>query len=344
MSLVEELIPGIDNKLPFLNETVWLYLPEVQCNFKCQYCYLNRNGLPRGKAKHDTNFILPECIRGKNKWIVIYGGEVLTDKVLLYSLISEIRKRTPNTIIFSSNGLLLKDEDITFFENNNVKISLSYDGKYQKYRGPDVLQLKKDIIYKAISHNVIIGLNTVVHSKNYTDYKFDLPGIDIIHDYNYIYPAETETNKEFLFDNSLSEYISDEVLFSMKSLLLDISKLTLDQIVLKYPPSQFYRLEQLLIIYSKNYDKPSFKEGSFCLQQDCFKVDIYGKKYNTCGKGSEISTLSHDNKACFNCRYFQICPYKCPAYNFDKTQCKETYMYKIYEKLDSLLNYLKNKS
>ena len=341
MDLLTSIIPGIEKRLPLLNP-IWLYLPDMQCNFKCKYCYMGRDSNIRGKCSHLYNFVLPKNLNESGKWIILYGGEILTDKKLLYALILEIRKHSNNPICFSSNGSLLTFEDNNFFKKTNVKISLSYDGKFQNYRGLDILKEKHDIIYDAISKEVIIGLNTIIHSKNYNDYKFDLPNIQIIHDYNYIYPLETKTNKSFLLDNSLSDEISNNVVLSLKNLIMDIAVLGCDQLVLKYPPSLFYLLNQFLLF--KGYSSV-ITETLLCSQTNCAKVDIYGNTTYTCGKGLETSVLATKNiaKECLTCKFVPICRYKCPEYNFDKSQCKNTYMYKIYEKVDILLNSLKSK-
>lgn len=339
MSLLSSIIPDIDKKLPLINRPIWLYLPNIQCNFKCQYCYMSRNTKPRGSCSHSCQFILPKNINENNKWIVLYGGEILTDKPLVYSLILEIRKHTLNPISFSTNGSLLEAKDIDFFEKNNVKISLSYDGKYQKYRGTDILKIKKDIIYNAISRNVIISLNTVIHNKNYHDYKFDLPGISIIHDYNYIYPIETESNKSFLLENNLSDEISNNIVNLLKKLLLDIPLYDTDKLLLKYPPSIFYFLEQFLSL--KKNKELSLTQGLLCSQTSCSRSDIYGNTFYACGKGLEaLITKAPIDNACLNCKFLSMCAYKCPTHNFNRQLCKNTYMYKTYEKTYNLLRSL----
>ena len=339
MSLLANIIPGIDELLPLLNKPIWLYTPNMQCNFRCKYCYVNRAASPRGCKEHSHDFKIPDIVNTENKWIILYGGEPLTDKSLIFDLISKIRETTQNTITMSTNGSLLERSDIDFFEKNNVKLQLSYDGKYQYYRGPDVLKIKKDIIYDAINRNVINTINTIIHSKNFHDFKFDLPDVKVIHDYNFIYPIKTDINEEFILGKEYSDEIACITVSALKKLLLDLSKYKPEELIIKYPPTLFYLLENLLSFKVLTSSKQSFINGSLCSQTDCFRTDIYGNTTEVCGRGIELSVHKPTiAKACLDCKFLPIYLFKCPGCNFDKSTCKDTYLYKTYEKAFQLLD------
>ena len=339
MSLVNDIIPGIDNFLPLLNPALWLYIPNMKCNFKCAYCYVDRALNPRGTDDHPYNFKFPENIKELKGWIILYGGEPLTDKKLLYRLILAIRRFTGEPIAIPTNGSLLSYKDVNFFKTYNVKLSISYDGEYQKYRGLDIFKDKRcsRVLYKAYKKGVIYGLNTVIHSKNFFNYKFDIPKFNVIHDYNYIYPIETGANKNFLLDASKADAVANTVALNMKSLLTDLNAMSVKRLVLKYPPYLFTLLDSMLSLYCQKTVTPMDPNVPLCVQTNCVKLDIYGNK--TCGKGRETKADRSTPLGieCATCRYMPICSFKCPANKFDRSLCKESYAYKIYNKVDILL-------
>lgn len=340
MSILNNILPGIDTFIPLLNPAVWLYLPSMQCNFKCAYCYMNRCADPRGNSCHSHSYSLPGNLSKKSGWIFLYGGEPLSDKKLLYSLIQAIRQKTNEPVCFSTNGSLLTKDDIDFFISNNVKISLSYDGKYQKYRGPDIFSDKNtsEVIFYGIEAKVIIALNTVVHNLNYKDYKFDIPNVKIIHDYNYMYPIKTLSNSKFLLTNEAGDILADEMAAYIKN-ILTTDKPSAEDLVYKYPPVAFTMLDQVLKLKLNGSWK--FKlDTPLSEQTDCIGTDIYGN--SICGKGYEMNIKNgcYLNSACADCKFLSICAYKCPAFNFDKSHCKDTFMYKMYDRVDKLLAFM----
>lgn len=345
MSFLNKLIPGIDSFLPLLDSGLWLYLPSMQCNFKCAYCYMDRAANPRGSESHSYEFKLPERIKTIKNWIILYGGEPLSDKDLLYKIILSIRQLTNAPIAFSTNGSLLTYKDVNFFKTYNVKISVSYDGEYQKYRGLDIFKNKKhlSILYKAYKKGIIYGINTVVHNKNFYNYKFDIPKFRVIHDYNYIYPIETTFNKKFLLDNTKANIIANDVALNMKALLKDMQRLPLRTLILKYPPYLFSLLNSMLQLYARPGNAISLDPNlPLCSQINCVKVDIYGNI--VCGKGLETKADSVKplGNTCASCRYCPICSFKCSSNKFDRTLCKDSYVYKVYSAVDSLLQEIVN--
>ena len=340
MSFLNRLIPGIDSFLPLLDPGLWLYLPNMQCNFKCAYCYMDRAANPRGCKSHSYELKLPEKIKTIKNWIILYGGEPLSDKGLLYKIILSIRQLTDAPIVFSTNGSLLAYKDVNFFKTYNVKISVSYDGEYQKYRGLDIFKNKKHlgILYKAYKKGIIYGINTVVHNKNFYNYKFDVPEFKVIHDYNYIYPIETAFNKKFLLDNTKADSIAKDVAFSMKALLKDTQHLSPRALTLKYPPYLFSLLNNMLQLYARPDNAGSLDPSQpLCNQINCVKVDIYGNI--VCGKGLETKadSIKPLGNICASCKYCPICSFKCSSNKFDRALCKDSYVYKVYNAVDLLL-------
>lgn len=340
--MIETLIPGISKKLPLINPDLWLYMPGSFCNFNCLYCRENRPNRPENQEflKNSSSLIkLPDTIKNSKNWILLYGGEPFANKEILYSLINEIRKYTNTAIGLVSNGSLITKKDIEFLKDKNTKITVSYDGPYQQYRGIDIFNNANiaSALYKGIEDQVIIGLNTVIHAKNYKDYKFDLPNTKIMHDYTLMYPIYSKTSSEFLLPNELSDKIAEKVALQLKNLILDIPKLELPELTLKYPANLFLLLKAALefcFYPHKNFDPmvSLCKQGSGCL----LKKDIYGN--SICGKGdNHLYTDTLINKSCLSCKYLSICAYKCPSFNFNKTFCKNMYIYKIYKIATNLI-------
>ncbi len=74
------------------------------------------------------------CSSGKEKILIIYGGEPLLflellEKIIIFS--KKIAKENNKNLIISNgtNGTLLNKRSLSFFRDNDVKISISLDGK-----------------------------------------------------------------------------------------------------------------------------------------------------------------------------------------------------------------------
>lgn len=112
------------------------------CNFKCRYClFANSNELTRGHKRQDmdwetarksVDFLYDHSKDAQQVSISFYGGEPL----LNYSLIKKVVYYA-NEKFFSkkvnyrmtTNGSILSDEIMEFFNNNNFEIAISLDGK-----------------------------------------------------------------------------------------------------------------------------------------------------------------------------------------------------------------------
>ena len=206
----------------------------------------------------------------------------------------------------------------------------------------DIFKSKRQskILYKAYKKNIIYGLNTVIHNKNFFDYQFNIPGLKVIHDYNYIYPVETKANKDFLLDMSKTDIIVNTVIKNFKSLLMDLNTLSAKQLVLKYPPYLFVLFNNVLSFYKNTNIKAFDPKLPLCAQTSCLKLDIYGNKI--CGKGRETDAnqLTPLGETCASCRYCLICSFKCPMNKFDRSLCRDSYIYKIYFSMEAILSNL----
>lgn len=115
------------------------------CNMNCKYCY--ESGLSNEfEMQNDDNyiksvldFIINTCSKTDSHkvFIKLFGGEPLLRFEFIKKFVEIANKRISDSIkVFYSittNGLLLNDEIIKWFENNNVECALSIDGDEETY-------------------------------------------------------------------------------------------------------------------------------------------------------------------------------------------------------------------
>ena len=123
----------------------------------------------------------------------------------------------------------------------------------------------------------------------------------------------------------------------MRTLLKDTQHLSAKTLTLKYPPYLFYLLNSILQLYTHDDTDLLSPDLPLCDQIHCVKVDIYGNI--VCGKGLETKAnrIKPLGNACASCKYCSICSFKCSSNKFDRSLCKDSYVYKIYRAVDLLL-------
>ncbi len=110
-----------------------LYLTD-SCNLNCKYCYEKKFKTNRELSFDNIKKIIDNEIKSKSKESIItfFGGEPLLKKVIIYNTAKYIKSKKSNTkFLFNmtTNGTLIDDEFIDFFENNDfISLSLSIDG------------------------------------------------------------------------------------------------------------------------------------------------------------------------------------------------------------------------
>ena len=106
----------------------------TSCNLDCEYCFVNKDGrvfrLEQAKKILDIFLSSP----GETKLLMIYGGEPLLAFPLLKQVITFSRKtavRNGKNLIISigTNGILLNEQNLDFFRDADVKVSLTLDGR-----------------------------------------------------------------------------------------------------------------------------------------------------------------------------------------------------------------------
>ena len=187
--------------------TIYLMMGDG-CNLACRYCIQGKNqkrteNLPTKINPSIYNFIRSIAYDNNNSRLnlLFYGGEPL----LYWNNIKDIIEKTRSLKIHYSiitNGKLITEEIIDFFNKNNVNLIISWDGNRSiNTRKFDVFsdQNKKELIFK--SNN--FSINSVISAMNYP-----LEAVNDIQDlaneyYNYNSNGFFSVNFDEIIDNNL---------------------------------------------------------------------------------------------------------------------------------------------
>lgn len=161
------------------------------CNLQCRYCYISEKS-EKGQMNEDTLYnMLTKIAKANAKEgrtdVIWHGGEPLLMGVDFYKKSVEIQKAVPHhqfTNSVQSNGTLLNEAYLDFFEQNNFKVGLSIDGiqtthdKNRPYKN-GVSSFEDTVIWleelkkrKINEGNVICVLNKVTASHIAEIYKY----------------------------------------------------------------------------------------------------------------------------------------------------------------------------
>ena len=140
------------------------------CNLQCKYCLQHdiRNSEPKKEISDDVLRFISKMIDAHKESplkILLYGGEPLVYWDTVKELVGKLpkdRKKVNYALI--TNGKLLDEEKVAFMNENEVHMSVSWDGDGSKYtRGYDAVKDKHDLLIK-IKH---LGISSVLSSKAY---------------------------------------------------------------------------------------------------------------------------------------------------------------------------------
>jgi len=125
-----------------------------QCNFNCTYCYQKKEHKTMDNATVETavDFFYPHLTNLKDVRVGFYGGEPLLayDRIVhAVELLLEKNKAGNKKISFfvTTNGSLLTEEKLDFFNRNKFSLMLSFDGLAQdKGRKEGTLEQTVDLM------------------------------------------------------------------------------------------------------------------------------------------------------------------------------------------------------
>ncbi len=202
------------------------------CILRCRYCFIKKDKktMDYFTAKKAIKFLISS--RGKEKMLLIYGGEPLLyfnllQKIILFAR-KEAQKNKKNLIIsLATNGILLTKEYLEFFRKEQVKLALSLDGDksthdaYRKFRnGKGSFQKvfeKLSLVFKNLEKRNIcnlFGVHPAYVNKMYENFLylnslgFENINIEPIRIYGW-----SEEKKRIFFQNLLKilNYISKKI-------------------------------------------------------------------------------------------------------------------------------------
>jgi MoaA/NifB/PqqE/SkfB family radical SAM enzyme len=117
--------------------SVALVLSE-ECNFSCPYCpqHRGKSTLTSADIRTFLDFLRPRLAEKAS--IGFYGGEPLLHWPLIEETVGYLRKDQAHAFQYSltSNGSLLKKNQILYLKENRFELIISFDGQAQAHRDP----------------------------------------------------------------------------------------------------------------------------------------------------------------------------------------------------------------
>ena len=106
-----------------------------KCNLQCVYCFnplsIRDKSMTPEILRKSVDYVFSNPYAENGISLVIYGGEPLLERELLYEAIKLIRSRETSfdvTLEIITNGTLLTRSDVEFFREYDTKIIISFDG------------------------------------------------------------------------------------------------------------------------------------------------------------------------------------------------------------------------
>lgn len=114
-----------------------------RCNMACTYCYINQKPKDMTPEVFDAHYnnTLPKLMKhyGRHDYhAALFGGEPLLNWKLIEYIVPIFKKDPRCTLIIAmTNGLAFVDDDKwEYFQKNNIAISLSFDGLWNRHSRP----------------------------------------------------------------------------------------------------------------------------------------------------------------------------------------------------------------
>lgn len=208
-----------------------------QCNFRCTYCFVdfNEKVMSLETARKAINMIVENGKRkNENPSITFFGGEPLLQyDSLIVPLINEYRGRVRWGI--TTNGLLLTEDMVDFFVENNVGVLFSMDGCKESH---DMHRKDKDgngtfsRLYKNMCYLLLKQEDTILRAT------FTKATIPYIYE-NYLFAKRMGFKEMFIAPNEYEEYDEDDYLAlreQLDAIGLEITKYILEPKMSPPPP------------------------------------------------------------------------------------------------------------
>jgi len=109
-----------------------------KCNLDCDYCYMNNCDIFMQPEVFDFHYekTLPQFMKhyGEDKYYLdLFGGEPCLNWGLVDHIVKKVRgDENLEAVRLMTNGLLIDETHALFIKQNNIKLSLSFDGLWAK--------------------------------------------------------------------------------------------------------------------------------------------------------------------------------------------------------------------
>lgn len=340
-----------------------LVKPTHRCNLDCQYCYdrafkINDN-MSLEMVEEIAQFVSRSC---DNILWIWHGGEPLLMGIGFYKEAKKILDKYGITrISMQSNGVLLNDEYIKFFNENNWNISFSYDcSSHDTNRGKgDIVLQNMKRYYEQTGRK--LSIIKVVDSNNYMDM---LKDYDFLKEQEWFYSISINR----VFNSPSARYINDDI---ENAYMVEYGKL-FDKWMNDENPIHIRQFDEMLPFilndcgfvcnqYGRCYEtwlcfnpigdiypcdrwfKPQYKYGNIKEYNDIFSlrensVSFNNVKYHTHNREKYCKEIQ-------KCKVFKWCNGGCTAnslYNEDPNLPDEHFCRIVKKELSFILNYLMN--
>lgn len=347
--------------------TVFIMLGN-KCNMNCKYCLQNysyEKPLPAQKINPDIINFIKNISNSQTKYLDVrfYGGEPLVYWETVKNMINQLKDEN---IIFSmiSNGKLIDEEKAIFLNNNNVCVSISYDGR-------NVLKTRRYDVIKENEKPLLIlnsmGINSVL-TPYCMPYTYVTSLIDINKKYYDIHKHGIGITQELIFD--IAGVFTDLIDFDYDLLKKECELLSnsAEKIVKKIANNEQTNInEQLILRYITSLLSPFLSDGIVYGKASCgnatsvINIDTEGNIYRCHNDNVKLSTIYDSlenykkvfsvndniirnflNNDCSDCDVVDYCQGGCPL--IEKTsRDKSGYctlrktLYKEYRKIANIL-------
>lgn len=333
--------------LQFINthtDTIFLMLGS-DCNLKCRYCLQSPN-CPPVQSRNGINpevieFILAAADNNlENKPLLIqgYGGEPLLHWDVLRSVFDRIKHHPQIQFSVISNGTLLTDFMVDYFNNHQISFTLSWDGENTEYlRGVDVLKDPK--LVERFCRLEKMSLSTVVN-KYATPKQVIDTAIPFMKHYFNSTGNHCSINFDLIFDTGIEDkdllmVNCNQVYDEMTILATELKKRLNNEDHNDYYAHHASMLFGSLLQTVKN--KTTFNQESSCCKNGyhVHNVDLDGNLYRCHNTNEVIGNITipyyeYHNKVvsldttkakavkCKDCPVVTLCKYGCPLISLDK--------------------------
>lgn len=229
---------------PYVAKPVLLNIDlTFKCNMRCRHCVAKDMAQMLGGEETSDLKISSELIQKINQSpfmvMVLTGGEPLLEEYE-ESLLKLLRSFKSKGIIVDTNGTIIPSpKTVSLLKNKNVMVRVSWDspnpnqeyilreypkGFYKNHE--EYIEKKQDFIRFLISHGITVGIQSVIHRRNFSDpnllmmpYKFKELKIDRWYIQRYIPTGYNKDDDKYIIGIDEYEESTQKLIKKLKNLV-----------------------------------------------------------------------------------------------------------------------------